>query len=136
MNRSSRRRRRGGFTLVEVLLVLVILVIIMGMVGTAVWPALSEAKVKAAKVQIEAFRTPLERYRLSTGMFPPNLGALRVAPADAVGWAGPYMDKDIPPDPWGNQYIYQCPGQYGEYDISSAGPDGMSGTADDITSWQ
>jgi len=56
------------------------------------------------------------------GMFPQNLGALRVAPADAVGWAGPYMDKDIPPDPWGNQYMYQCPGQYGEYDIVSPVP--------------
>lgn len=134
---SKSKRRRGGFTLIEVLLVLVILAIIMGMVGTAVFPMLAEAKVRAAKVQIDAFRVPLEAYKLSVGDFPADLGALRVPPADAAGWRGPYMDRDIPPDAWGNAYLYQYPGQHDEYpDIWSAGPDRASGTADDITSWQ
>jgi general secretion pathway protein G len=134
---SQPKRRRRGFTLVEVLLVLVILAIIMGLVGVAIIPRLEEAKLRAAKTQIDAFRTPLESYRLSVGDFPSDLGALRVPPADAPGWKGPYMDRDIPPDPWGNAYMYQYPGQSSEYpDIWSAGPDRTSGTADDITSWQ
>lgn len=134
---SQSKRRRRGFTLVEVLLVLVILAIIMGMVGVAVFPRLEEAKIRATKTQIDAFRTQLAQYKLSVGDFPPDLGALRVPPADAPNWRGPYADKDIPPDPWGTQYSYQHPGQHDEYpDIWSAGPDRISGTADDIASWQ
>ena len=33
----------------------------------------------------------------------------------------------LPEDPWGNDYIYVYPGQYGEYDIISLGADGEPG---------
>jgi len=39
------------------------------------------------------------------------------------------------PPPWGNEYIYVCPGIHNTdgFDLSSAGRDGQPGTADDIT---
>lgn len=40
-------------------------------------------------------------------------------------------------DPWGRAYYYRCPGVHDPegYDLWSAGPDGVSGTRDDITNW-
>jgi len=41
-------------------------------------------------------------------------------------------------DPWGHPLLIVCPGQHeeGGADISSLGPDGQSGTKDDIESWK
>jgi general secretion pathway protein G len=57
-------------------------------------------------------------------------------PGNAQEWRGPYV-KEVPLDPWGNDYIYESPGKVntGSYDISSAGPDGQPGNEDDITNW-
>ncbi len=60
------------------------------------------------------------------------------APADAPDWSGPYINKNVvPPDPWGNDWQYRCPGQYNPdgYDLYSFGPDGRLGGDDDITNW-
>jgi prepilin-type N-terminal cleavage/methylation domain-containing protein len=58
-------------------------------------------------------------------------------PRDAVNWRGPYLDN-IPKDPWGNDYVYECPGKHNtsSYDVMSVGPDTRSGTDDDIGNWQ
>jgi general secretion pathway protein G len=48
-----------------------------------------------------------------------------------------YLPK-VPHDPWGNPYLYICPGQNAEYEIISLGKDGEpGGTGDnaDIQSW-
>ena len=41
--------------------------------------------------------------------------------------------RDMPKDPWQNNYIYICPGikNPNGYDLYSAGPDRKPGTADD-----
>jgi general secretion pathway protein G len=41
--------------------------------------------------------------------------------------------KEIPKDPWGNNYIYLCPGRKSPtgFDLYSAGPDRKADTADD-----
>ena len=64
-----------------------------------------------------------------------GLAALRMPPADATAstWAGPYLDKDVPPDPWGNPYQYELIDQ-DTFRIWSVGPDGVDGTEDDISS--
>jgi len=134
------RKRRGGFTLVEVLLVLVILVIIASLAVTAYGPMQRRAYVNAAKTQIRAFKGPLAAYRLDIGDYPRSLDELRMQPADAAAqgqWNGPYLDRDVPMDPWRRPYQYVYPGQHDPDmpDISSAGPDGVFGNEDDITSW-
>lgn len=49
-------------------------------------------------------------------------------------WAGPYL-ANMPTDPWGHPYIYHSPGAAASrsFDLTSNGPDGLAGTADDIT---
>ena len=88
----------------------------------------------------------LDRYKIEVGQYPTaeegGLTALIQHPpglAQASTWKGPYArDADDIRDPWGNDLLYQCPGQHHPdgYDLSSAGPDGKHGTADDIANWQ
>lgn len=138
ISRSSRRGRRRGFTLMEILLVLVILVILGGMVGVFVSKARSRAFQDLAKGQLQNFKGQLESYYLDIGSFPTTqqgLVALRQPPGDLRNpnkWRGPYASADIPADPWQNPYEYMGDGV--SYQIWSAGPNGVSeqGGGDDI----
>ena len=47
-------------------------------------------------------------------------------------WNGPYLKKQVPRDPWGNEYQYHSPVEGKAFEILSFGKDGQSGgTADD-----
>src|SRR5437764_14015992 len=100
-----------GFTLVEILVVITIIGLIMGLVAPVVLTYLGEAKVKAAKIQIESFSSTLDLYYLDTGRYPSSsegLAALVQRPAGIQGWNGPYLKGAIVPnDPWGSAYIYK-----------------------------
>lgn len=136
-NRKNGKRRRGGFTLIEVLLVLTILVIIASLAVMAYGPAQRSAQMKAAKTQIGAFMGPLERYRMDMGDYPRSLEELRAQPADGAGrWQGPYLGSNIPPDPWGQPYNYQPGSSDGSVlpHITSNGPDRIPNTQDDVAS--
>jgi general secretion pathway protein G len=137
-----RRRRRAGFTLMEVLLVMVIIVMLGAFVGVAIRNAQGQANVNAAKAQIQQLQSPLDLYRLNINSYPSTsqgLAALEAAPGDIANqskWQGPYLDKPVPLDPWDNPYQYMSPGnRNADYDLWSFGPDGQDGTADDIGNW-
>ena len=79
--------------------------------------------------------------RLRSGQWlltPKSLQDLVKQPRDAQNWRGPYLQGDIPPDPWHNAYIYVCPGKHNAsgFDLISIGPDLREGGDDDITNWQ
>lgn len=131
-DRNTRRRAaQAGFTLVEVLVVISIIGLIMGLVGPRVLNYLSDAKVKAAKIQIESFSSALDLYFLDVGRYPSStegLNALMQRPSGANAWNGPYLKGAIVPrDPWGSAYVYKSPGDRKPYDIMSFGPDGANG---------
>ena len=142
MSRPTRRRsRRRGFTLMEVLLVLVILVILGSMAGIFIRGARNRAMIDAARTQIGMFEGAIDMYELHMLSFPSSsegLQSLRQPPSsggDSTRWSGPYLEKEVPPDPWGNPYQYQLVDTE-SYKIWSYGPDGVDQTEDDISNLQ
>ena len=125
-------RRKRGFTLIEVLLVLVILVVLASLAVVAYGPVQRRYKIDAAKTQIGLFRTALGTYQNLLGSYPSTaagLQALRTPPADLQEgkWDGPYIDRDVPLDPWSHPYQYACPGLHNpsEFDVWTVAPDGQ-----------
>jgi general secretion pathway protein G len=141
--RSRRRSRRAGITLIEMLVVMTIIALFAALVGPNLWKKGDQARVTAARAQIHNFMTALGTYKLDTGLFPTSeqgLQALRVKPQEANQWAGPYLPQEIPMDPWGRPYLYKYPGEHGdEPDITCLGADGQPGGEGlnaDIVSWK
>lgn len=135
-------QRASGFTLLELLVVLVVLGLLVSIVGPKYFGQLGKSEVKAASAQIASLDKALDLYRLDMGSYPPGetgLTALTANPGGAAKWKGPYLQKAVPSDPWGNPYIYKSPGEHGDYDLVSLGKDGRPGGSDenaDITNWQ
>lgn len=122
--------RGAGFTLLELLVVIVIIGLLAAYVGPRYFSQLGKSEQKAAKAQIEALGKALDTYRLDTGHYPSaeqGLNALVSKPGDEPKWQGPYLQKQLPPDPWGQAYIYRIPGQSNEFDLLSLGKDGQVG---------
>ena len=133
--------RTSGFTLIELLLVLVILGILAAIVVPKFSGRTEQARITAAESQIATFGTALDAFEVDVGRYPKGrngLSDLVSAPRDAQSWRGPYMKNDIPKDPWGNDYVYECPGKNNpsSYDLYSMGPDGRAGSEDDVTNWK
>jgi general secretion pathway protein G len=138
MKNIQRRKSERGVTLIEMLVVITIIGLIAGLVTVNVMRQGENAKRQIAKTQIGSFMNALSIYKLDTGVYPSTaqgLQALREKPAEMPNWAGPYLPKDVPLDPWARPYEYKYPGEHGEDpDLISLGPDGQPG-GDDIVSW-
>jgi general secretion pathway protein G len=121
------RIRHRGFTLLELLVVLVIIGLLAGFVAPHFFGQIGKSEQKVVVAQLDAFEKALDQYRLDVGRYPSTeqgLQALVVAPADEMKWAGPYLRKGVPLDPWGRPYVYRSPVERGPYELFSAGRDG------------
>ncbi len=133
--------RRRGFTLIELLLVMVILTILAAVVVPKFTRRSEQARVTAAMSDISSLELALDAFEVDTGRYPTTdegLAALVQAPPQLPSWKGPYLKRNrVPLDPWGNEYIYRCPGEHNaeSYDLFSCGPDGQEGGGDDIDNW-
>lgn len=141
MNR--KKNSRAGVTLIELLVVVTIIALFVAIAAPRLLQRGDQARVVAAKQQISDLQLALGQYKLDTGMFPSQeqgLNALRVKPSGVDQWHGPYLTKDLGPDPWGHAYVYKYPGDHGdEPDIICYGADGQPGGTDlnaDIVSWK
>ena len=133
-------RTQRAFTLVELLLVLVILGTLAAIVLPKFTGTTQRSRITAAQTQISTFKTALNAFEVDMGYYPKSLLDLIQAPRGTTtqSWHGPYLDSDaIPKDPWGNEYLFICPGKHNpsSYDVSSAGPDGQMGSDDDVCNW-
>jgi general secretion pathway protein G len=130
-----------GFTLIE----LMVLVVIVGLLVSLVAPRYLGQSVRSngntARTQIQSLGKALNQYRVDVGAYPSTeqgLHALEVRPDGVDRWQGPYVQNDVPADPWGRQYRYKSPGDHAEFDLFTYGADDKpGGTGDnlDVASW-
>ena len=139
------RPSRAGFTLVEIMVVIIVIGALAALVAPNVFRHLGTSRTATAKSQIEMLGAALDAYRLDNDSYPTTeqgLASLQTEPASAPpprDWRGPYLKKEVPPDPWGRRYVYRSPGtQHRDYELWSLGRDGREGGEGedaDVRSW-
>lgn len=143
MKNPRRRRRRQGFTLVEIMVVVMVIAILAATIIPQFATTTYDAKVSRARLDISNLENALERFRVHMDRYPTTEEGLRVLveppPDGEKNWRGSYV-KELIPDPWGNPYMYRSPGLHGSrtYDIWSRGADGKDGGEDnnaDVNNW-
>lgn len=125
-----------GFTLLELLVVILIIGLLTALVAPRFLGQVSKSEVVAARAQLDALDKSLQSYRIDTGRFPTasqGLAALVTQPTGETRWRGPYLQGEVPLDPWGTPYQYRLPGPNGrDFELLSHGRDRASGgSADD-----
>lgn len=128
------RRRRKGFTLVELLVVVVIISMLATLLAPRMFKGLGKAKADIARANMTIIEDSLVRFQYDCGRFPTDtdggLDALLIAPPDLEEkWAGPYLKRSQLIDPWDRPYMYFPEGEYnpGSFDLISLGADGQDG---------
>ncbi|CAG9435311.1 type II secretion system major pseudopilin GspG [Providencia alcalifaciens] len=135
------KRYQRGFTLLEIMVVIVIL----GILASLVVPNLMGNKDKADRQKVlsdmVALESALDMYRLDNSRYPTTEQGMQALVSKPTVQPEPQnYPKDgyirrLPQDPWGGDYQLLNPGQHGNIDIFSYGPDGMPDTEDDIGNW-
>lgn len=113
----------SGFSFVETLAVLAVTAILAGQVGSAGYSLVQKAKVISARTQIESIRVALQDFYIDEGRFPDSEEGLLVLwekQNSCARWHGPYVQKPVPKDPWGNSYVY-----FSKDDIPEDAPEGL-----------
>jgi general secretion pathway protein G len=123
----DRKRRRDGFTLVELLLVITILGILATIVLVRFAGHGERARIRATQTSIQNISVAIDAYEVEMTQFPSDLSQLTQATEER----GAFL-KDVPKDAWGTAFQYKKKGKF-EYELRSAGPDTQMGTDDDIT---
>ena len=132
-----------GFTLIELMVVLVIIGVLAALIVPNVLDRADDARVTAAKTDVNNLMQALKLYRLDNQRYPSSeqgLAALVNKPSASPvppNWR-PYLEK-LPTDPWNQPYRFLNPGVHGEVDVLSLGADGQPGGEGknaDVGSWQ
>lgn len=142
MNRVKMRKNQKGFTLIEIIIVVIILSLIAALVGPRLFKKVEKSKQQLTKTQIVMIENSIKMFKLDTGRYPTTEEGLKVLIANASGianWDGPYLEKGVPKDPWGKDYLYTYPGKNYTFEIVSLGADGLvggEGENKDINNWE
>jgi len=110
MLRYRMKKPQSGFSLIELLVVLVIMGMLAGLVGPRLFGKVDSSKVRTADTQVKMLKTALQTYRLDVGTYPTSeqgLASLISKPQDVKYWNGPYLEDEIPLDPWKTPFVYQ-----------------------------
>jgi general secretion pathway protein G len=126
------RPANAGVTLIEMLVTVTIIALFAAIAWQQLAPVGDQGRRAAARAQIESFMTALQRYNLDEARFPSDEAGLQAI--------RPYLDREIPLDPWGNPYSYRRESEHGHGpEIICFGADGKpggEGAAEDIVSWR
>ncbi len=121
--------------------------LLVSLVGPRLFTQVDKSKIQAARAQARTLKMSINTLRLDIGRFPTaeeGLSLLTTPPSDPTlssNWFGPYLDGDLPRDPWGNAFVYVPPkrdanGRVTNPQIISYGsdnaPGGSSGMEKDI----
>jgi general secretion pathway protein G len=135
------KNKQRGFTLLEVMVVIVILGLLGSVVVQNLMGNMDTAKLQKSVQDINALETSLSMYKMDNYNYPTTEQGLEalveetdVEPLPRRFPNGGYV-KRLPDDPWGNAYQLLNPGENGDIDIFTMGPDGEPGTEDDIGNW-
>ncbi|MBN2315190.1 MAG: type II secretion system major pseudopilin GspG [Sedimentisphaerales bacterium] len=139
-DKKKNKRVKFGFTMVELMAMLIIIGLLATLVVTKVASKIDQARLLTTKANLKMLHSAVSQFRMDTGRFPnEDVGLLELVemPPDVTNWPeGGYLETtDIPPDGWGNPFIYEAYPESGkQFAIRSAGPDGEEGTEDDMLS--
>ena len=141
MTRKERKKRvRYGFTMVELMAMLIIIGLLATLVVTKVATKIDQARITTTKANLKALHSAVNQFKMDTGRFPSEdkgLIDLIEQPTDVDTWEpGGYLETtEIPPDGWGNEFIFELYPESGKQCvIRSCGPDKEEGTEDDLFS--
>ena len=123
--RYARRRRRRGFSLVEIMVAVVIIGLLAGIVAINVRGHMIRARQTAARSEIRTMADALEQFYIAYSRYPTNEEGLEVLTRPTEKLPEPLL-KSAPTDPWGNDYEYSTHGG-GSYEIICYGRDGRAG---------
>ena len=134
-----------GFTFIETIVTITIILILSAAVGFSAIKYIERGKLAACRNQIETFRLALQSYFLDCKHYPTDTQGLQalwekpIQPPIPPNWDGPYIDRKLPKDPWGNDFVYKNPGEMNlPFSVMSFGADGKiggEGSNADIHSW-
>jgi len=132
------RQKHDGFTLLEIMLVVTIIALLLGTAIYKLTGNVEYARDTRVRADIQGISTQLRLYESMNGFYPTTeqgLQALVVQPdTDPRPTRWYQLYKEVPKDPWQNEYVYMCPGiKHPEgYDLYSAGPSRKAGAGTDI----
>jgi general secretion pathway protein G len=120
--RLARRRRREGFTLIEIMIVITIFAMMAGGVAVALLPQLEKARLKTTKTDAQGLRSAVMLYVADNPRGCPTV-------EDLVNER--YLDGTRrTTDAWDTPFQITC--EDGDIAVVSAGPDLQFNTEDDI----
>jgi len=134
-----------GFTLIEIMVVVIILSLLAGIVIPRIVSRPEEARRAKAAVQIKSIEGALNLFKIDNGFYPSTEQGLHALSEEPTSGETPsnYKEggylKKVPMDPWNHEYVYLSPGQNGDFDLMSYGPDGEEGGEGknaDINNWE
>lgn len=113
-----------GFSLIELLIVMAIMGLLASLVAPELFGRVEQSKVRTAQAQMKLLSTSLDAYRLDVGEYPESIAELQSS--EKIGWMGPYLEEELPLDPWNVAYSYKRLST-SKYQLTSLGADKKPG---------